>query len=129
MSTSQAINRKSIGATLSLHTTSRIESDIDERRHEQGTKRATTHKEEMPGRIESVAKNRENMQHKLEMCIEALDSDNYPDAPDAVNIADSVATGKEPMKQSETGWPESFYEPLSNKVVTMYVSKKRIKLG
>ena len=24
-------------------------------------------------------------------------------APDAVNIADSVATGKEPMKQSETG--------------------------
>ena len=44
-------------------------------------------------------------------------------APYALNIAISVATGKEPMKQSETGWPESFYETLSNKVVTMAVSK------
>ena len=50
-------------------------------------------------------------------------------APDAVNIADSVATGKEQMKQCETGWPDSFFEPLSNKVVTMYVSEKRIELG
>ena len=78
MSTSQAVNCKSIGATKSLHNTCGIESDIDERTHEQGTKRATTHKEDMPGRIESVAKNRENIQHKLEMCIEALDSDSYP---------------------------------------------------
>ena len=131
--TSQAVNRKSIGATLSFYTTSRIESDIDERSHQQGTRRATTHKEEMPGRIESVAKNRENIQYKLDMCIEALNNDNYPEvhcqivtgriAPDAVNIADSGATGTEPMKQYETGWPESFYEPLSNKVVTMSVSK------
>ena len=33
------------------------------------------------------------------------------------------------MKQFETGWPKTFYEPLSNKVVTMSVTKKRIKLG
>ena len=79
MSTSQAVNCKSIGATLSRYTTCRIESDIDVRRQEQGTRRATTHKDEMPGRIELVAKKRENIQHKLEMCIEALDSDNYPE--------------------------------------------------
>ena len=33
------------------------------------------------------------------------------------------------MKQFETGWPKTFCEPLSNKVVTMSVTKKRIKLG
>ena len=33
------------------------------------------------------------------------------------------------MKQFETGWPKTFYEPLSNNVVTMSVTKKRIKLG
>ena len=33
------------------------------------------------------------------------------------------------MKQFETGWPKTFYEPLSNKVVTMSVTKNHIKLG
>ena len=33
------------------------------------------------------------------------------------------------MKQFETSWPESLYEPLSNKVVIMAVSYKYIKLG
>ena len=65
--------------------------------------RVTTHKEEMHDRIESNAKNRENIQHKLEMCIEPLNSDNNPEgivdimtgriAPDAVNVANYVATG------------------------------------
>ena len=73
------------------------------------------------------------------MCIGPLNSVNHPDgigyivtgriAPDAVNVDNSVAMGKEQMKQFETGWPKTFYEPLSNKVVTMSVTKKRIKLG
>ena len=46
---------------LSLHTTSRVESDIDEMRHEQGTREATTNKEEMPGRIASVANDKGNI--------------------------------------------------------------------
>ena len=45
-----------------------------------------------------------------------------------VNVANYVATGREPMKQFETSWPETFYEPLSNKAVTMAVSYKYIKL-
>ena len=108
--------------------------------HEQGTREATTRKEEMPGRIASDAKDRGNIQQKLEMCIDPLNSDNHPDdifnivtgriAPDAViNVDNSVAMGKEQMKQFETGWPNTFYMPLSNKVVTMSVTKKRIKLG
>ena len=108
--------------------------------HEQGTREATTHKEEMPGIIASDAKDRGNIQQKLEMCIDPLNSDNHPDgiinivtgriAPDAViNVDNSVAMGKEQMKQFETGWPNTFYMPLSNKVVTMSVTKKRIKLG
>ena len=60
VSTSQAVNRKSIVAPLSLHITSRIESDIDERRHEQRTRRATTHKEEMKGNM-----NRERGEQRL----------------------------------------------------------------
>ena len=118
--------------TLSLHTTSRVESDIDEMRHQQGTREATTHNEEMPGRMASDAKDKGNMQ--LEMCIDPLNSDNHPDgivnivtgriAPNAVNIDNTVAMGKEQMKQFETGWPKTFYEPLSNKVVTMSVTKK-----
>ena len=125
--------------TSPYHTTSRVESDIDEMRHEQGTREATTHKEEIPGRIASDANDRGNTQQKLEMCIDPLNSDNHPDgivnivtgriAPDAVNVDNSVAMGKEQMKQFETGWPKTFYEPLSNKVVTMSVTKKRIKLG
>ena len=124
---------------LSLHTTSRVESDIDEMRHLQGTREATTHKEEMPGRMASDAKDTGNIQQKLEMCLDHLNSDNHPDgivnimtgriAPDAVNVDNSVAMGKEQMNQFETGWPNTFYEPLSNKVVTMSVTKKRIKLG
>ena len=68
------------------------------------------------------------------MCIELLNSDNNPEgivniitgiiAPCTINIANYVATGKEPIKQFETSWPERFYEPLSNKVVTMAVSYK-----
>ena len=125
--------------TLSLHTNSRVESDIDEMRHLQGTREATTHKEEMPSRMASDAKDRGSIQQKLEICIDPLNSDNHPDgivnivtgriAPDAVNVDNSVAMGKEQMKQFETGWPKTFYEPLSNKVVTMSVTKKRIKLG
>ena len=93
----------------------------------------------MPGRIASDAKDRGNIQQKLEMCLDHLNSDNHTDgivnivigriAPDAVNVDNSVAMGKEQMKQFETGWPKTFYEPLSNKVVTMSVTKKRIKLG
>ena len=72
----------------------------------------------MPDRIVSYEKNIQNIQHKLEMCIEPLNSDNNPDgivnimtgriAPDAVNVANYVAAGKEPMKQFAKRWPESF---------------------
>ena len=93
----------------------------------------------MPGRIASDAKDRVNIQHKLEMCIDPLQNDNHPDgivnivtgriAPDAVNVDNSAATGKEQMRQFQAGWPTTFYESFSNKVVTMSVTKKLIKLG
>ena len=93
--------------SLSLHTTSRVENDINELRHQQGTREATTHKEEMPSRMASDAKDRGNIQHKVEMCIDPLNSDNHPNcivnivtgriAPDAVNVDNSVAMGKEQM--------------------------------
>ncbi len=38
-------------------------------------------------------------------------------------------SGMEPMKPFETSWPESFYEPLSNKAVTMSISYNYIQVG
>ena len=62
-------------------------------------------KEEMPVRIASDAKDRGNIQQKLEMSIDNLNSDNHPDgivnivtgriALDAVNVDNSVGMGKE----------------------------------
>ena len=86
---------------LSLYTTSRVESDIDEMRHDQGTREATTHKEDMPGRIASDANDKGNIQQKLEMCIDPLNNENHPDGivnivtgrivPDAVSVDNYVA--------------------------------------
>ena len=72
------------------------------------------------------------------MFIEPLNSDNNPEgsvnimtgrmAPYTVDVAIYVTATNESMKQFETSRPESLYEPLSNKVVTMAVSYKYIKL-
>ena len=61
---------------LSLHNTSRVESYIDEMRHEQGTREVTTHKEEMPGRIASDAKERGNIQQKNVMTMDFFSHPN-----------------------------------------------------
>ena len=68
----------------------------------------------------SNAKNGDIIQHKLEMCIEPLNNDNNQKgivniitgriAPYAVNVANYVATGKEPMNRFETGWRERFQQ-------------------
>ena len=63
---------------LSLHITSRIESDLEGMRLEQGKKQALVHKEEMPGRISSDSQDRDNIRQKLEMCIDPLSSDDHP---------------------------------------------------
>ena len=74
----------------------------------------------MPDRIVSNAKNRENIQHKLEMCIEPLNRDSNPEgivnsmtgiiAPDSGSVANYVVTGNEPMKAFVASSPESFYQ-------------------
>ena len=50
-------------------------------------------------------------------------------SPESVNVDESLSLGKVQMQHFEAGWPDSFYEPLSSKVVTMSISKKQIKLG
>ena len=63
---------------LSLYITSRIESDLEGMRLEQGKKQALVHKEEMPGRISSDSRDRDNIGQKLEMCIDPLSSEDHP---------------------------------------------------
>ena len=60
---------------MSLHITSRIESDIEETRHEQAKTQAMVYKEEIPGRITSDSRDRDNIRRKLEMCIDPLNSE------------------------------------------------------
>lgn len=97
------------------------------------------HKQEMPGRTASDAMDRDNIRHKLEMCIDPLSCEDHPEgivtivtgriAPAAVNADNAAAVGKQQMKQFEAGCPESFYDPLSKKAVTMSINRKHIKLG
>lgn len=90
------------------------------------------HKEKMPGRIASDTKDRENIRHRHEMC----NSEEHPEgivnivsgriAPKTANVDIAVTVGKEEMKLFEAGWPEGFYKPLSNKVVTMSITERNI---
>ena len=45
--------------------------------------------------------------------------------PDAVNVANYVAIGKEPMEPYETSWPESFYQAYH--VYQLYVYQTKIR--
>ena len=88
-----------------------------------------THKEEMPARLKSDSKDRENIREKLQTCIDPLNADDHPTGiinivsgrigPESVNADDSVNIGKKKINAYEASWPEGFYNSLTNKVVTL----------
>ena len=71
------------------------------------------------------------------MCIDPLISEDYPNgivnivtgriSPDSVIVDESLSLGNEQMQHFEAGWPDSFYEPLPSKGVTMSISTQQIK--
>ena len=73
------------------------------------------------------------------MCIDPLSIEDYPNgivnivtrriSPDSVIVDESLSLGNEQTQHFEAGWPDSFYEHLPSKVVTMSISTKQIKLG
>ena len=94
----------------------------------------------MTARIRSDAADRKNIQKKLELCIDPLNSLSHPPnvvniasgkvAESSVNVHEAVAIGKEMMKEFEKQWPEGFRNTISKKVITVSdSSKKHIKVG
>ena len=96
------------------------------------------HKEEAQARISSDRKDREGIQHKLEMSINPLDPVSHPESivnivngrmgPATVNVQDSVEVGREQMSEFERTWPEHFHDTVSKRITTMAVTKKSIKV-
>ena len=93
------------------------------------------HKEEADGRIKADRADRLSLRNTLDVRINPLHDVCHPDGaltnivtgqiahPD-VNGDDAVSIGKQAMRDFRGGWPESFYAPLGQLVVTMDVKKK-----
>ena len=93
----------------------------------------------MPARLKADAIDRDRIRTSLETCIDPLSTAELPKhivnvvsgriSPDSVNVKNSVTIGKEQMKKYEATWPGGFNDALPNKVITMFVTKKEIKIG
>ena len=126
---------------LSLHICSRLMKDIAELREvDTQSQQATIHKEEMPARIDSDKKDREQIRKKLQVCIDPFNPEEHP-ADKIVNIVsgvisspaetvdNAIAIAQQQMRDYESSWPEGFHTTLSKKVVTMAATKQKISLG
>lgn len=125
---------------LGLHICSRLEQDIlDITRNNNQEKCQITHKEEMAARISSDREDRRNIQKKLQLCIDPLDSSLHPTnvvniatgkvSESNINVPDAVSIGTSMMKDFEAKWPQGFHSTISKKVITVSDGKKHIKVG
>ena len=97
----------------------------------------TVHNKETPGRIEADAKDQQTID-KLEFGIVPMNSDDHPSfllnivsgmlATDLFNVDEAAAFGTRQWKDYKERLPDEFYSAI-NKVVTMAVNKKNLKLG
>jgi len=123
---------------LSLHICSTLLKGLSLMTEQGGQDAVTSHKEENPGRIAKDAEDRCKIQTKLSASIDPLKPESHPDclvnivtgqiASDKVNVAESLVIGNKQMQEFESTWPEGFHSVIPNKVVTMAVSKKHIKV-
>ena len=94
----------------------------------------TIHKKEMTGRIGADANYRQTVIDKLTTCIDQMNVDDNPSSllnivgmTESVNVDETVAFGKRQWKDYEGRLPDGFYSAI-NKIVTMYVGMKSMKL-
>ena len=100
---------------------------------------SSLHKDEMPARKISDARDRKKISEKLMTCIDPLNSKDHPEniiniatgqiAPGNVNAHYAVTIGQELMKKYELAWPEGFHNSLEKQIVTMTAIKKCTKFG
>ncbi len=123
----------------SLHTCNNVTEGLNALREHEQSSTSSQHKEEMKARIGSDGKDRQLVREKLELCIDPIYSEQYPNglvnivtgkvvAHPAVNVENAVAIGQSQMDTFEKGWPASFYEPIHNTVNTMAFARKHIKV-
>ena len=124
---------------LSLHSCSRLESDLDNMFdvHTQNQV-MTTHKEEGRARIFEDNKDRQQIRDAIDACIHPLQSDTHPScvvnifngqiSPPEVNVQNAVEIRTGQMKYFESSLPEGFYQTISKKVVTMANSRKHVNI-
>ena len=96
---------------LGLHICSRLEQDIADITEGERVTSQETDKKETTARIRSVAKHRESIRIKLDLCIDPLNPSYHPTnivnivsgkvADDAINAQDAVSIGTEAMKEHE----------------------------
>ena len=92
----------------------------------------------MPSRLKADAIHRDRIRTSLKTRIDPLSTAELPEhivnvvsgriSPGSVNVKNSVTIGKEQMKKYEATWPSGFNDALPNKVITMFVTKKEIKI-
>ena len=91
------------------------------------------HKEEMPARMKSDAKDRIAIRNKLELWIDPLHNDQHSGelinivtgkivAHPSVNVDNAATLGLQQMKTFEEHWPTSFHQTIHNSVNTMVIS-------
>ena len=126
---------------LSLHICSHLIKDLaDMNDAGKGSFCASSlHKDEMPARKISDARDRKKISEKLMTCIDPLNSKDHPEniiniatgqiAPGNVNAHYAVTIGQEQMKKYELAWPEGFHNSLEKQIVTMTAIKKCTKFG
>ena len=93
-----------------------------------------------PRRIQAGAKDRAGLRHKLDSCIDPMDSKAHPKgsivnivsgklSPAYVNVENAVMIGETMLEDYEKTWPEGFNSTISKKVETMAASCKFVKIG
>ena len=124
---------------LSMHTCSRLVRDVADMDKGYTEKGVMIYKEERPAQIKSDAKDRRNILHKLQSCIDPMDPTNHPDelviivtgrvAPGTVNAGLSAQIGTGQLRKFEESLPDGFNRTISKNVVTMSFNRKALKVG
>ena len=99
----------------------------------------THHKEDANGRIKARQEDHLSLRNTLDVCINPFDNESHPDGalmnimtgqivhPD-MNANNALALGQQAITDFKSGWPGTFYEPLSKLFVPMDVKKSMCQL-
>ena len=99
---------------------------------------AAHHKVESKARIQADVSDRRKLRERLDQCIDPLDPADHSStlfnivsgklAAESANVQNALQIGKDCVQAYENKLPQGFYNKISNYVVTMDTTSKRINL-